>query len=310
MTAHPALAPTGDVTPDPNLKIWLDGELVPTAAAKLSVFEHGLLYGDGAFEGIRSYNGRIFAQQAHIDRLFASCRALLIDVPWSHADVAAALHDTLASNDLRAADRDAYIRLVITRGAGQLGMSPKRAGRPSMFVIATPLGIYRREVYEQGMRAIVSSFTRNHPNALPPRIKSLNYLNNILAKIEAHQAGVDEAIMLNHQGFVAEATADNVFVVRDGQLQTPPTSAGILEGITRACVMRLARTAGLDVIEKNLERMDLYTAGEAFLTGTAAELVPLVELDGRPVHDGAVGPITKDLLGAYGRLVRGDDAPA
>ncbi len=290
--------------PDPNLKVWLNGELLPAPGAKLSIFEHGLLYGDGIFEGIRSYNGRIFDVPAHVKRFFESARAIMLNLPYTPDEVAESLSATLEANGLLAPDRDAYIRLVATRGVGLLGMSPARAGRPNVFVVGTPLGIYRQEVYEQGMRAIVSSITRNHPNAMPPRIKSLNYLNNILAKLEAQHAEVDEAIMLNHQGHIAEATADNVFIVRHGQLQTPPTSAGILEGITRAHIIRLAREAGLEVVEKNLERVDLYTAEEGFLTGTAAEVVPLVEVDHRPIGGGAVGPITKDLIVAYRKLVR------
>ncbi len=291
--------------PDPHLKIWLNGDFVPAAEAKLSVFEHGLLYGDGIFEGIRSYNGRIFDAPAHLRRFYDSARAILLELPYSPQEVAAALNQTLEANGLLTPEKDAYIRLVATRGVGMLGMSPTRAGRPNVFVIGTPLGIYRREVYEQGMRAIISSVVRNHPNSLSPRIKSLNYLNNILAKIESHQAGVDEAIMLNHLGYIAEATADNVFVVREGQLQTPPTSAGILAGITRAHVIRLARESGIEVIETNLERVDLYSADEAFLTGTAAEIVPLVELDRRRIGNGQVGPVTKQLMQAYTQLVRG-----
>ena len=290
--------------PDPNLKVWLNGELVSAAKASVSIFDHGLLYGDGVFEGIRSYNGRIFERQAHLKRFFESAWAILIELPYTAEELGRILDETLAANGLLAADKDAYIRLVATRGAGLLGMSPKRAARPSVFVVATPLGIYRPEVYERGMRAIISSVTRNHPNALPPRIKSLNYLNNILAKIQQEQVGADETIMLNHLGYVAEATADNVFVVRDGQLQTPPTSAGILEGITRANVIRLGRAADIDVVEKNLERMDVYTADECFLTGTAAEIVPVVEIDKRSIGGGQVGPITKQIMTAYRELVR------
>ncbi|MFH1748732.1 MAG: branched-chain-amino-acid transaminase [Planctomycetota bacterium] len=300
---------TPNFDPDPNLKVWLNGDLVSTADAKLSIFEHGLLYGDGIFEGIRSYNGQIFAVEGHLKRFFESARALMIELPYSFEELSQSLSSTLEANGLLIPEKDAYIRLVATRGVGLLGMSPTRAGRPNVFVIGMPLGIYRKEVYEQGMSAIISSVTRNQPNALPPRIKSLNYLNNILAKIESHQAGVDEAIMLNHQGYVAEATADNVFVVRHGQLQTPPTSAGILEGITRGHVIRLAREMGIEVVEKNLERVDLYIAEEAFLTGTAAEIVPLTEVDRRRINTGQVGPITKDLMAAYTRLVRGDAAP-
>ena len=292
-----------NLDPDPNLKVWLNSDFVSASDAGLSIFEHGLLYGDGIFEGLRSYNGQIFDNHAHVKRFFESARALMIELPYSFDEIKQSLPATLEANGLLTPGKDAYIRLVATRGVGMLGMSPTRAGRPNVFVIGMPLGIYRAEVYQQGMRAIISSVTRNHPNAMPPRIKSLNYLNNILAKIESHQAGVDEAIMLNHQGYIAEATADNVFVVRAGQLQTPPTSAGILEGITRAHVIRLAREAGFEVVEKNLERVDLYTADEAFLTGTAAEIVPLVEVDGRRISTGQVGSVTKDMMSAYRHLV-------
>jgi len=290
--------------PDPKLKVWLNGELMAAPEARLSIFEHGLLYGDGIFEGIRSYNDRIFDAPAHLRRFADSARAILLELPFSSDELHQAMNAALEANGLLSAEKDAYIRLVATRGVGLLGMSPTRAGRPNVFVIATPLGIYRSEVYENGLRAVVSSVCRNHPNAMPPRIKSLNYLNNILAKIEAHQRGVDEAIMLNHLGQVAEATADNVFIVRQGQLQTPPTSAGILEGITRGHVIRLAREAGIEVVEKNLERVDLYVADECFLTGTAAEIVPVVEIDGRKVGTGQVGRISRELMSAYSRLVR------
>jgi branched-chain amino acid aminotransferase len=291
--------------PDPDLKVWLNGDLISAADAKLSIFEHGLLYGDGIFEGLRSYNGRVFDIAAHVRRFFDSAKAIMLDLPYPPEAIGHALTAALDANGMATPDKDAYLRLVATRGVGLLGMSPTRAGRPNVFVIATPLGIYRREVYEQGMRAIVASVVRNLPNSLPPRIKSLNYLNNILAKIESHQAGVDEAIMLNHLGYIAEATADNVFLVRNGQLQTPPTSAGILEGITRGHVIRLAREAGIEVLEKNLERVDLYTADEAFLTGTAAEIVPLVEVDRRKIGAGVPGTVTKDLIAAYHKMVRG-----
>lgn len=291
--------------PDRNLKIWLNGELVPTAEAVLSVFDHGLLYGDGIFEGIRSYNGRIFAGHAHVKRLFESARAIALEIPHSFVEMEQALSAALGANGLAGPDKDAYLRVVVTRGAGLLGMSPQRAERPNVFIIAMPLGIYRSDVYEKGLSAIVSSVTRNSVNAVPPRIKSLNYLNNILAKIEQERYGADEAILLNAQGHVAEATADNVFVVRHGELLTPPASAGLLEGITRATVMRLARQGGIEVREANLERTDLYVADECFLTGTAAEIVPVTRIDGRPIGEGGVGPVTMEIMRSYRTLVRG-----
>jgi branched-chain amino acid aminotransferase len=290
--------------PDPNLKVWLNGDFLSAATASVSIFDHGLLYGDGVFEGIRSYNGRIFERHAHLKRLYASGRAIQLELPYSYEELDRALDAALAENGLLSPDKDSYMRLVASRGVGLLGMSPKRAGRPNVFIIATTLAMYPPEVYECGMAAIVSSITRNAPNATPPRIKSLNYLNNILAKLEAHRAGVHEAVMLNAQGHVAEATGDNVFVVRAGQLQTPPTSAGILEGITRGVVIRMAREAGLEVVEKNLERMDLYSADECFLTGTGAEIVPVTRIDDRPIGDGAVGPISRQMRASYQKLVR------
>lgn len=290
--------------PDPNLKIWMNGELVPAPDAKVNVFDHGVLYGDGVFEGIRSYNGRVFERQAHLRRFFDGLRAITLEIPYSHAELDHALDAALAANRLQDADKDAYIRLVATRGVGVLGISPRRTWKPCVFIIAASIAMYPAEMYERGMPVIVSSVTRNHPNAMSPRIKSLNYLNNILAKIEALDAGVQEAIMLNHMGYVAEATGDNVFIVRDGQLQTPHSAAGILEGITRKVIIRLAREAGIEVIEKELERMDLYCADECFLTGTGAQLIPVNEIDKRPVGDGTVGPITKRLIAAYDALVR------
>jgi len=290
--------------PDPNLRIWFDGKVIPVGEAKIGVFDHGLLYGDGIFEGIRSYNGRIFEREAHLKRLFNSAKGLTLHMPFDEARVDAALDEALEANGLNHPDKDAYIRLVVTRGVGVLGISPRRTSKPTMYIIAATISMYPQEMYEKGMPVIISSVTRNHSNAMPPRIKSLNYLNNIFGKIEAHEAGVGEAIMLNHIGNVAEATGDNLFIVRDGQLQTPPTSAGILEGITRSTIMRLARDAGIEVVEKDLVRMDLFSADECFLTGTGAQVIPVNEIDKRPVGNGAVGPVTKHLIEVYNTLVR------
>lgn len=290
--------------PDPKLKIWFDGRIVPVGEAKISVFDHGLLYGDGVFEGIRSYNGRVFERDAHLRRLFNSAKAIRLDMPYTLEQVDRALDETLEANGLLHPDKDAYIRLVVTRGVGVLGISPLRTEHPIVYIITSSIQMYADEMYQKGMPVIISSITRNHPNAMPPRIKSLNYLNNILAKLEAHAAGVGEAIMLNHMGYVAEATGDNVFIVRDGQLQTPPTSAGILEGITRATIIRLARDAGIETVEKDLERIDLYVADEMFLTGTGAQVIPVHSVDGRPVGNGTVGPVTKHLMAAYQATVR------
>ncbi|MBI5865922.1 MAG: aminotransferase class IV [Planctomycetes bacterium] len=255
--------------PDPNLKIWLDGKIIPVGDAKISVFDHGLLYGDGIFEGIRSYNGRIFEREAHLRRFFDSAKAIRLNVPWTFEQLDKAMDDALEANGRLRPDQDAYIRMVATRGVGVLGISPIRTWKPQVYIIASTIKMYPPEMYEQGMPIIVSSVTRNHNNAMPARIKSLNYLNNILAKIEAHDANCPEAIMLNAQGYVAEATGDNVFIVRGGQVQTPPTSAGILEGVTRATVIR-----------------------------------PVTSIDRRAIGHGKVGPITRQLMEAYENLVR------
>ncbi len=290
--------------PDPNLKVWINGSFVSAADARISVFDHGLLYGDGVFEGIRSYNGRVFERQAHLKRLYTSAKAVRLTSPYSLDELDRALDATLEANGKFQPDQDAYIRLVVTRGVGLLGISPKRTWKPCVFIIASSLAMYPPEMYEKGMAVIVSSVTRNHPNSISPRIKSLNYLNNILAKVEALEAGVNEAIMLNGQGYVAEATGDNIFLVRNGQLQTPDTAAGILEGVTRAAVIRLARQAGIEVVEKTIDRQDLYGADECFLTGTGAQVIPVNEIDKRPVGNGTVGPITRQLIAAYEALVR------
>lgn len=290
--------------PDPNLKIWFNGQFVPTADATVCVFDHGLLYGDGVFEGIRSYCGRIFEKAAHVRRFFDSAKGIRLDLPYTPAEISAALEETLERNDLAQPEKDAYIRMVATRGVGVLGISPLRTWKPRVFIIAASIAMYPEELYQTGMPIITSSVTRNSDNALPPRIKSLNYLNNILAKLEAHDAGVMEAVMLNAEGHVAEATGDNLFIVRDGQLQTPSSSSGILEGITRGTLIRLAREAGIEVVEKTLVRMDLYSADEMFLCGTGAEVIGVISLDGRTIGDGKVGPITKQLIQAYRGLVR------
>lgn len=290
--------------PDPNLRVWFNGELVSAAAASVNIFDHGLLYGDGVFEGIRSYNGRIFERHAHLKRLLVSAKSIQLRLPYTYDEIDRAMDAALEANGLLCDGRDAYLRLVATRGVGALGLNPRRTWKPCVYIVASTFALYPAEMYEQGMPVIVSSVTRNHPNAMSPRIKSLNYLNNILAKIEALEAGVHEALMLNHLGFVAEGTGDNLFIVREGQLQTPPTSAGILEGITRSTVIRLARQAGVEVLEKDLVRQDLYAADECFLTGTGAQVVPVTEIDRRPVGNGEVGPLTRQMMVEYNELVR------
>jgi branched-chain amino acid aminotransferase len=287
------------------MKVYIDGRYYGERDAKVSVFDHGLLYGDGVFEGIRAYNGRVFKLKEHIDRLFASAKAILLDIPLSHAAVMKAVVETCRKNKLR----DGYIRLVITRGAGTLGLNPNRCKRPSIIVIADKIQLYPAELYERGMAIVTVPTTRNLHNAVNPAIKSLNYLNNILAKIEANIAGVEEAIMLNAEGFVAECTGDNIFIVKDGQMFTPPLSAGALYGITRGVVMGLAREAGIPVSEPNLTRYDLFNADECFLTGTGAELIPVTKIDGRVVGNGKPGPVTKSLVETYHALTQRSGEP-
>jgi branched-chain amino acid aminotransferase len=289
--------------PRSDLKVWLDGRIVPVAQAKISVFDHGLLYGDGVFEGIRVYNGKIFKCEQHVQRLYDSAKAIRLTVPMTPAEVTQAMYDTLAANGLESSG--AYIRLVVTRGVGTLGLNPEKTACPSVFIITDQIELYPPELYEKGMSVITVSTIRNHPNALSPRIKSMNYLNNILAKIEGIDAHVPEAIMLNHEGLVAECTGDNIFVVRDGVLMTPPTSAGILEGVTRDTVIELARKRGITLVEKNLVRHDLYVGQECFLTGTAAEVIAVTQIDGRMVGDGKPGPITRQLMADFHALTRG-----
>jgi len=280
--------------------IFMNDRLVPEEEARVSVFDHGLLYGDGVFEGLRSYSGRVFRLDAHLDRLWASARAISLEIPLSQTQVAQAVVDTLAANQLV----DGYVRLVVTRGAGSLGLDPNRTKHPQVIVIADTISLYPREFYEQGLRIVTAATQRVHSAALSPRIKSLNYLNNIMAKLEGLQAGCVEALMLNHKGEVAECTGDNVFVVRGGRLLTPPPDAGILEGITRGAVMELAHAAGIDCREATLTRYDLYTAEECFLTGTAAEVIPVVEIDGRKIGSGTPGAVTARLTADFHRLVR------
>src|SRR5690349_18439185 len=259
------------------MKIYIDGKYLDEANAKISVFDHGLLYGDGIFEGIRAYNGRVFKLKEHIDRLFCSAKSILLDIPMSHADLVAAVVDTCRANQIR----DGYIRLVVTRGVGTLGLNPNRCKNPSVIIIADKIQLYPPELYQNGMEIVTVPTVRNLHSALNPAIKSLNYLNNILAKIEANNAGCEEAILLNAEGFVAECTGDNVFILKGNQLLTPPLSAGALYGITRGVVMAIAAESGLDVKEPNRTRYDLFNADECFLTGTGAEVVPVVKLDGR-----------------------------
>ena len=281
------------------VQIYIDGKLYDKENAKISVFDHGLLYGDGVFEGIRMYNGKIFKYVEHIDRLFESARAIGIRIPMSKKEVIKAMEDTLKANDLK----DGYVRLLVTRGIGDLGLDPKLCEMPSVIIIADKIQLYPPEIYEKGLELITAATPRNHQEALSPRIKSLNYLNNIMAKMEGHQANVREVVMLNLDGYVCECSADNILLVKNGVLKTPPASAGILKGITRDTIMEIAQESGTEVREENITRFDLYVADEVFLCGTAAELIAAVKIDGRVINDGKPGPVFKELLGKFRELV-------
>lgn len=282
------------------MKIWLDGELVDEAQAKISVFDHGLLYGDGVFEGLRFYGRKIFRLEEHIRRLFDSAKAILLNLPWTPEEVSRFCCDTVRANDLH----DGYIRLVITRGGGGLGLNPYLCERPSMFIIASTITLYPEEKYKEGMALATCATRRPAPAALMPQVKSLNYLNNVMAKIEAIQAGALEGIMLNEQGYVAECTGDNLFVIRDGRMKTPPVSDGALDGITRQVIFELAPELGIEVEEKSVTRYDIYTADEVFLTGSAAEVIPASSLDQRVIGSGAMGPWTERFIEAFRELTR------
>jgi len=287
------------------MKIFIDGKYYSERDAKVSVFDHGLLYGDGVFEGIRAYHGHVFKLKEHIDRLFYSAKAILLEIPMSHAALMKATVETCRANKLR----DGYIRLVVTRGVGTLGLNPRTCKKPSVIIIADKIQLYPPEYYQRGLDIITVPTVRNLHSALNPAIKSLNYLNNILAKIEANNAGVEEAVMLNAEGFVAECTGDNLFIVKNRALFTPPLSAGALYGITRQTVIELAEEAGLKVSEPNLTRYDLFNADECFLTGTGAELIPVVKIDGRVIGTGKPGPITRRLEEDYHALTKVSGEP-
>jgi branched-chain amino acid aminotransferase len=282
------------------LQIYISGKFYDKENAKVSVYDHGFLYGDGVFEGLRSYSGKVFRLAEHLDRLWASAKAIWLEIPISREEMAKAVNDTLAKNNIQ----DGYVRLVVTRGAGALGLDPNRCSNPQIIVIADHIQLYPKETYENGLEIVTASTIRNHAAALSPRIKSLNYLNNIMAKIEGLQAGCAEALMLNAQGEVAECTADNIFIVRKGVLQTPPTNAGILEGITREAVIELAEEMQIPVQQTSLTRHDIFIADECFLTGSAAEVIPVAKLDSRVIGNGKPGPITKKLTERFHQLTR------
>lgn len=283
-----------------SLQVYIDGKLLPKEEAKISVFDHGLLYGDGVFEGIRVYSKKVFMMQEHIDRLYESALAIRLEIPLSKTEMIKAVNETVAANDIV----DGYVRLVITRGAGSLGLDIRRTSNPQVIIIADNISLYDPQLYEDGLKIITAATIRNHPAALSSRVKSLNYLNNIMAKIEGTDAGCLEALMLNHKGEVAECTGDNIFIIKNGIVKTPSVDAGILEGITRNVVIKLAEQSGITVEQIPFTRHDIFVADECFLTGSAAEVIPVVELDGRKIGDGKPGPITKDLNEKFKKFTR------
>jgi len=284
------------------MKVFLNGKLVNKDDARITVFDHGLLYGDGVFEGIRSYNGLVFKLNEHIDRLFESAEAIELKIPMSKKEITGAIIETLTANGLR----DAYIRLVVTRGSGDLGLDPRKCKRATIFIIADKIVLYPKEFYEIGLNIVTAKTRRNLKEALNPQIKSLNYLNNILAKVEAIKADAQEAMMLNSDGYVAECTGVNIFIVKSGILITPPHEAGVLNGITRCAVIGLAREAGIKVEEKMLKPDKIYSADECFLTGTAAEIVPVKKIDDKVIGNGKPGAVTNKLLAAFRDLTKTD----
>lgn len=283
------------------MQIYLNGEFVEKEHAKISIFDHGLLYGDGVFEGIRSYNYKVFKLNEHIDRLYNSAKAIMLEIPLSKEEIKDAIQQTLKRNNLK----DAYIRVVVTRGEGDLGLDPKKCPKPFVFIITDKIVLYSENFYKDGLEVITVSVRRNMPETVSPRIKSLNYLNNILAKIEANAAGVFEAIMLDKDGYVAECTGDNIFIVKDGRLITPSLHIGVLDGITRKTVIDIATELKIQAEEKTFTRYDIYIADECFLTGTAAEIIPVVKVDSREIGDGKPGKITFKLMEHFKRLTNG-----
>lgn len=288
--------PVNPFAPRPGLLVWMGAEIVPVEQASVSVFDHGLLYGDGIFEGIRIYNGKIFKEKEHLKRLAQSAKAIRLELPLSLEEISDAMYATMRANGISG---DGYIRLLVTRGVGLLGISTTHTACPTLIIIADKIALYPPEVYDRGLRCIVSSMLRNHPNSTPPRVKSLNYLNNVMAKMEAKDAGADEAILLTAEGHITECTGDNIFLIRDGKIYTPPVSEGILEGVTRELVIELARKRGYQVSEQTLVRHDLYVADEIFATGTAAEIVPITEVNKRMVGNGRPGKITLQLTADF-----------
>jgi branched-chain amino acid aminotransferase len=287
------------------MKVFISGNLVDEQDAVVSVFDHGLLYGDGVFEGIRAYNGRVFLLDEHIERLYDSAKAIALDIPMSKEEMSQAVVDVCKANDIA----DGYIRLVVTRGKGTLGLNPYLCKKAEVIIIAAKIQLYPQELYDNGLKIVTVGTIRNHPEAINPRIKSLNYLNNVMAKIEAINAGCMECLMLNHKGEVAEASGDNVFAIKNGIITTPPSTCGALEGLTRNKVIQLARDAGYEVREAPMARYDLYVADEVFLTGTAAEIISVVDIDKRGIGDGKPGNITAELAKLYHECASSEGTP-
>jgi branched-chain amino acid aminotransferase len=288
-----------------EMTIYVDGKFFAENDAKVSVFDHGLLYGDGIFEGIRFYNGRVFRLEEHLQRLWDSARSILLEIPMSMTEMTEALLETIRRNELR----EGYIRLVVTRGVGNLGLNPAQCKTPSVIIIAAQIALYPEAVYQSGLTVVTCATRRTSPGALNPAVKSLNYLNNVMARIEANLANADEALMLNDQGNVAECTADNLFVVKNGQIFTPPISAGALRGITRAVVFEIAAEVGIRISDTDVTRHDVFTADECFLTGTAAEVIPVIKADGRPIGSGKPGPITLRTIARFREITRETGTP-
>jgi branched-chain amino acid aminotransferase len=309
-TAESAIEPAVESRPraTPSVKeakIYIDGKFYSEANAKVSVFDHGLLYGDGIFEGIRFYNGRVFRLEEHLERLWDSARSICLQVPISMREMAAAVLETIRQNDLR----DGYIRLLVTRGIGNLGLNPMQCKHPSVIIIAATITLYRENFYRKGLTIVTCATRRSNPAALNPAVKSLNYLNNVMARIEANLAGADEALMLNDAGNVAECTADNVFIIKRGQIFTPPITAGALRGITRSIVFEIAAELGIKITETDITRHDVFIADECFLTGTAAEIIPVIKADGRLIGNGKPGPITARTIARFREMTRETGTP-
>ena len=301
---HPSVGTSANVSSS-NLKIYIDGKFLPEADAKVSVFDHGLLYGDGIFEGIRFYNGRVFRLEEHLERLWDSARSICLEIPIDRTEMTGAVLETIRQNGLR----EGYVRLIVTRGVGNLGLNPVQCKRPSVIIIATTIALYPKEVCEAGLTVVTCATRRTGAAALNPAVKSLNYLNNVMARIEANLAGADEALMLNDAGNVAECTADNVFIVKRGQIFTPPISAGALRGITRSVVFEIANELSIKISEVDVTRHDVFVADECFLTGTAAELIPVVKVDGRMIGTGKPGAVTLKMISRFRELTRETGTP-